>query len=76
MNDIATPSNEPTAVAWFKSSHSGGEGNECVEIANLRTGVGLRDSKTPDGGTLTVSTGAFAAFIASVAKGQRGNRCP
>ncbi|MDG9707794.1 DUF397 domain-containing protein [Streptomyces sp. DH10] len=72
MSDIATPPNEPTAVAWFKSSHSGGEGNECVEIANLRTAVALRDSKLPDGSTLTVSTEAFAAFITSVTKGQRG----
>ncbi|MGR4850786.1 DUF397 domain-containing protein [Streptomyces sp. LARHCF252] len=76
MSDIATPPNEPTAVAWFKSSHSGGEGNECVEIANLRNGVALRDSKVPDGSTLTVSTGAFAAFIAGVAKGRRGASLP
>ncbi|PNG21697.1 DUF397 domain-containing protein [Streptomyces cahuitamycinicus] len=72
MSDIATPPNEPAAVAWFKSSHSGGEGNECVEIANFRTGVALRDSKLPDGSTLTVSTGAFAAFIGSVRKGDCG----
>ncbi|MCT9138116.1 DUF397 domain-containing protein [Streptomyces violarus] len=77
MSGIATPPNEPTAVAWFKSSHSGGEGNECVEIANLRTRVALRDSKLPDErSTLTVSTGAFAAFIAGVTKGQRGTSLP
>ncbi|MFC9129235.1 DUF397 domain-containing protein [Streptomyces sp. NPDC057099] len=68
MSGIVTPPNEPTAVAWFKSSHSGGEGNECVEIADLGTGVALRDSKLPGGSTLTVSTGAFAAFIAGVAQ--------
>lgn len=73
MNDIATQPNDPTAAAWFKSSHSGGEGNECVEIANLRTAVALRDSKLPHGSTLTVSTGAFAVFIASVAKGERAH---
>ncbi|MFJ4977426.1 DUF397 domain-containing protein [Streptomyces coeruleorubidus] len=72
MSDIATPPNEPTAVAWFKSSHSGGEGNECVEIANLRTRVALRDSKLPDASTFTVSTGAFAAFIGCVKKGGCG----
>ncbi|MFJ4563961.1 DUF397 domain-containing protein [Streptomyces caelestis] len=76
MSDIATPPNELTAVAWFKSSHSGGEGNECVEIANLRTAVALRDSKLPDGSTLTVSTGAFAAFIAGVTKGHHGTSLP
>ncbi|MGX5214886.1 DUF397 domain-containing protein [Streptomyces violaceus] len=76
MSDIATPPNEPTAVAWFKSSHSGGEGNECVEIASLGRGVTLRDSKLPDGNTLTVSTGAFAVFIAGVAKDKRGTSLP
>ncbi|MET9759793.1 DUF397 domain-containing protein [Streptomyces sp. NPDC006372] len=72
MNDIATPPNEPPAVAWFKSSHSGGEGNECVEIASLRAGIALRDSKDPEGSTLTVSAGAFTAFIAGVAKDEFG----
>ncbi|MFI0136201.1 DUF397 domain-containing protein [Streptomyces luteogriseus] len=36
MSDIVTQPNEPTAAAWFKCSHSGGESNECVEIANHR----------------------------------------
>ncbi|MFF9808604.1 DUF397 domain-containing protein [Streptomyces coeruleorubidus] len=30
-----------TVVTWFTSSHSGGEGNECVEIASMRTRCGL-----------------------------------
>ncbi|MEV0641097.1 DUF397 domain-containing protein [Streptomyces sp. NPDC050619] len=72
MTDIATPPTEPTAVAWFKSSHSGGEGNECVEVADLRTEVTVRDSKNPRGGTLTVSTGAFTAFVEGVAQGRPG----
>ncbi len=47
-----------------------------MEIAHLRTGVVLRDSKLPGGSTLTVSTGAFAVFIAGVAKGKRGASLP
>ncbi|MFF1718899.1 DUF397 domain-containing protein [Streptomyces sviceus] len=38
-----------TAVTqWKKSSYSGGgEGNACVEIADLRTHIAVRDSKAP-----------------------------
>ncbi|WP_280890269.1 DUF397 domain-containing protein [Streptomyces sp. LBL] len=63
---------QPTAATWFKSSHSGGEGNECVEVADLRNQVAVRDSKIPQGDALTVSTGAFAAFVDGMAKGRRG----
>lgn len=35
---------------WRTSSFSGGENNECVEVAN--TLGALRDSKNPDGGVL------------------------
>jgi hypothetical protein len=72
MTDIATHLVQPTAVTWFKSSHSGGEGNECVEVADLRNQVAVRDSKIPHGDTLTVSTGAFAAFVDGMAKDRRG----
>ncbi|GCB48609.1 DUF397 domain-containing protein [Streptomyces sp. NL15-2K] len=73
MTDISTPLAESAARAWFKSSHSGGEGNECVEIADLRTRVAVRDSKILHGATLTVSPSAFAVFVEGVAKGWRGN---
>ncbi|MGW0819714.1 DUF397 domain-containing protein [Streptomyces sp. NPDC002845] len=49
---------------WRKSSHSGpGDGNSCVEIANNRARVGIRDSKDPASGTLTFPTGAFSPFV-------------
>ncbi|MGW0758794.1 DUF397 domain-containing protein [Streptomyces sp. NPDC002814] len=52
---------------WRKSSHSGsGDGNACVEIANLHTRVAIRDSKTPAQGTLSFPTGIFTAFISSL----------
>ncbi|MDT7843715.1 DUF397 domain-containing protein [Streptomyces justiciae] len=36
-----------------KSSYSGGgEGNDCVEMANLRTRIAIRDSNHPTHGTL------------------------
>ena len=62
MTDIATPAVETAAATWFKSSYSGGEGNECVEVAHAPSWVGVRDSKAPARGMLTMSPGAFAAF--------------
>ncbi|MEV6949376.1 DUF397 domain-containing protein [Streptomyces sp. NPDC051172] len=52
---------------WKKSSFSGGgEGNDCVEIANLNMRVAIRDSKAPDEGTLSFPAGTFAAFVSNL----------
>lgn len=52
---------------WRKSSYSGsGDGNNCVEIANLHTRVGIRDSKAPAGDTLSFPAGTFTAFISNL----------
>ncbi|GGV81677.1 DUF397 domain-containing protein [Streptomyces thermoviolaceus] len=49
---------------WRKSSYSGpGDGNECVEIAQLPTHTAVRDSKAPHRATLTFPAAAFAAFL-------------
>ncbi|MFI6662636.1 DUF397 domain-containing protein [Streptomyces sp. NPDC050523] len=56
-----------TPSQWRKSSFSGGgEGNDCVEIANLHTRVAIRDSKNPAFGTLSFPTSAFTAFIGTL----------
>ena len=39
-----------TITDWRTSSYSGGENNECIQVAN--TLEALRDSKNPDGGVL------------------------
>ncbi|RAY12786.1 DUF397 domain-containing protein [Actinomadura craniellae] len=52
---------------WRKSSHSADTGQtDCVEIARLPLAVGVRDSKAPEGGHLTLSADDFAALIARV----------
>ncbi|MET9678875.1 DUF397 domain-containing protein [Streptomyces coeruleorubidus] len=56
-----------TRAEWRKSSYSGSTGGECVEVADLGPGVGVRDSKSPEAGILTVSPKAYAAFVAHVA---------
>lgn len=62
-SDLAPPD------AWFKASRSG-NGNTCVMVADLTAtehdGVGLHDSKNPEGPALLVSAGAFTSFVASV----------
>jgi hypothetical protein len=53
-----------TLTHWRKSSYSGGgEGNDCVEIADLGTHIAVRDSKAPSQGTLSLPAPAFATFI-------------
>ncbi|MBL1099659.1 DUF397 domain-containing protein [Streptomyces coffeae] len=49
---------------WFKSSYSGGGGDNCVEVAIEQTTVHIRDSKDTTTGELTVSHTAWATFLA------------
>jgi hypothetical protein len=56
-------------VEWRKSTHSSGVNDEhCVELGRLSPGggIGVRDSKDPDGGHLTVSVAQFAGLIEQV----------
>jgi hypothetical protein len=53
-----------TRPAWRKSSHSGTEQGDCVEVADLSSSVGIRDSKNPQLGHLTLTPQAFAALLA------------
>ncbi|GAA1854236.1 DUF397 domain-containing protein [Actinomadura bangladeshensis] len=56
-------------VHWRKSSHSGGiSDQQCVELGRLApgAGIGVRDSKDPDGGHLTLSAAEFAGLIEQV----------
>ncbi|MDL4813361.1 DUF397 domain-containing protein [Actinomadura opuntiae] len=56
---------------WRKSSRSSGThgATECVELATLADGVGVRDSKDADGGHVTVERAAFAALLARIRSG-------
>ncbi|WP_414168846.1 DUF397 domain-containing protein [Streptoverticillium reticulum] len=48
---------------WLKSSYSGPEGSQCVEVAALPRTVHVRDSKRTNGPELAVGAPAWAAFI-------------
>ncbi|MET9483161.1 DUF397 domain-containing protein [Streptomyces sp. NPDC006638] len=53
-----------TELNWFKSSHSGTGGGNCVEIAARADAVLVRDSKDTGLGRLTLSPTAWASFTA------------
>jgi Domain of unknown function (DUF397) len=63
-----------TQATWRKSSYSGQSGN-CVEVAGgLRGGVGVRDSKNPDGPALVLTRSAWRAFANRVKTGDFDRR--
>ncbi|MFG2198978.1 DUF397 domain-containing protein [Kitasatospora sp. NPDC048715] len=56
---------------WRKSSYSGGNGGNCVEVASGLPGlVPVRDSKDPHGPALVFPAAAWAAFVAAVQDGE------
>jgi hypothetical protein len=58
---------------WRKSSHSGGNGGQCVEVArNLPGVVVVRDSKARQEGTLIFSRAAWTGFVASLREAPPG----
>ncbi|WP_091659185.1 DUF397 domain-containing protein [Micromonospora auratinigra] len=55
-----------TGAIWRKSTRSGGNGGECVEVAiNLAGVVAVRDSKDPAGPVLTFDPAGWRAFVLS-----------
>ncbi|WP_328707531.1 DUF397 domain-containing protein [Streptomyces sp. HM190] len=57
------------ALSWRKSSHSGGEPDECLEVSDDLPGVvPVRDSKNPAGGVLLLGATAWSAFVAAAGR--------
>ncbi|MEU4151641.1 DUF397 domain-containing protein [Streptomyces sp. NPDC026659] len=54
---------EPTAMKWFKSSYSGNDGPECVEVALTPATIHIRDSKYGDGARLFVPATTWTEFL-------------
>ncbi|GAA1782093.1 hypothetical protein GCM10009735_11010 [Actinomadura chokoriensis] len=50
-------------VTWRKARRSNDQGGECVEVAALTEGVGVRDSKDPDGPKILLDPTAFRALL-------------
>jgi hypothetical protein len=62
MNNAETSATAPN-LAWFKSSYSGAEGGDCVEVATGTGVVHVRDSKTVAGPLIAVSPETWAGFV-------------
>ncbi|WP_405491368.1 DUF397 domain-containing protein [Nocardia sp. NBC_00511] len=58
-----------SGVRWFKSVRSTGA-KECVEVAFLSAGVGVRDSKNPTGPALIFPAADWDRFTAALAAGR------
>ncbi|MEU8971746.1 DUF397 domain-containing protein [Streptomyces monashensis] len=55
-----------TGPIWRKSSYSGSNGGDCVEVADVTPRAAVRDSKTPHGPVLLFPARAWSAFTQSV----------
>jgi hypothetical protein len=61
------PDYDLSTADWYKSSYSGGTGDNCLEVAQaLPTAVPVRDSKNPHGPKLVFRATAWAAFVSNL----------
>lgn len=66
---MISASSLPGAI-WRKSSYSGQNGGNCIEVADGFPGaVPVRDSKEPYGPALVFAADAWSAFVADVRAG-------
>jgi hypothetical protein len=62
---------KPDGAQWRKSSYSGTNGGQCVEVArNLPGIVAVRDSKDRSGPTLGFAPDDWRAFVAGIKRGE------
>lgn len=64
------------SIQWRKSTHSGGADDQhCVQLGRLAAGggVGLRDSKDPDGDHLSLSLAEAAGLIQQLKRYQESH---
>ncbi|GAA2426251.1 DUF397 domain-containing protein [Streptomyces mauvecolor] len=62
-----SPEYDLSKASWHKSSYSGGEGGNCLEVRDdVPHIVPVRDSKNPDGPVLVFPAAAWSAFIKDV----------
>jgi hypothetical protein len=57
-------------LRWFTSSFSGGNGNNCVEVAFLPGGVAVRDTKNRALAPHRYPATSWAQFLAAVRAGE------
>ncbi|MEV0036245.1 DUF397 domain-containing protein [Streptomyces sp. NPDC050804] len=52
-----------SGLEWFKSSYSGSNDNDCVEVASTPHTILVRDSKNPHRPHLALTPTAWADFV-------------
>ena len=56
-----------STATWHKSTYSGGDGGDCLEVADgVPDIVPVRDSKVPGGPAVLFRAGAWAAFVTAL----------
>lgn len=62
---------ELKTATWRKSTLSGPDGGDCVEVAKMSSGHrGIRDSKNPSGLPLLLAPTEWNAFIKGIKNGE------
>lgn len=51
---------------WRKSSYSGSNGGQCVEVGRQAASIAVRDTTDRDGETLSFTAEAWASFTTSL----------
>ncbi|GIH68942.1 DUF397 domain-containing protein [Sphaerimonospora thailandensis] len=64
------PADDLAGATWRKATRSNTVGNQCVEVARLRSGIAVRDSKNPEGPKLLFTNGEWEAFVDGVKGGE------
>ena len=54
------------SAGWRKSTYSGGNGGDCVEVGTAVTGVVVRDTANRAGAVLALPAGAWRALLREV----------
>ena len=59
-----------TQAQWFKSTRSGPNSDNCVEVAFVDQAIAVRDSKDPDGPALIFTPAEWDAFVGGAKDGE------
>jgi hypothetical protein len=59
-----------TGAVWHKSSRSGPNTDNCVEVAFVDGAIAVRDSKNPDGSVLLFTPEEWDAFVGGAKDGE------
>ncbi|MFI8435754.1 DUF397 domain-containing protein [Streptomyces sp. NPDC079020] len=69
MRTKSTITDGATLTGWFKSSYSGGDQGECLEVTDNYTSVPVRDSKAPTGPAILFPAGGWSSFVTAIKNG-------